>query len=100
MKILNSISLILILVIFNSCSKSTQPSPTPSPILPPVTDSSFTQNGTPFNNVTDPRDASIYQVNMRVFSAAGNWTDQINSGPVSLTTQISLPAYIFMVLKQ
>ncbi len=72
MKILNSISLILILVIFNSCSKSTQPSPTPSPILPPVTDSSFTQNGTPFNNVTDPRDASIYQVNMRVFSAAGN----------------------------
>ena len=72
MKILNSISLILILVIFNSCSKSTQPSPTPTPILPPVTDSSFTQYGTPFNNVTDPRDASIYQVNMRVFSAAGN----------------------------
>jgi glycosidase len=29
-----------------------------------------------------------------------SWTDQINSGSVSLTTQITLPAYSYMVLKQ
>src|SRR4051812_1210607 len=31
------------------------------------------QYGTPFSNVVDRQDASIYQVNMRAFSATGNF---------------------------
>src|SRR5208283_482019 len=36
------------------------------------------QYGTPFQGVPDPRDVSIYQVNMRVFSTTGNFTGVIN----------------------
>ncbi|MBE0650774.1 MAG: alpha-glucosidase C-terminal domain-containing protein [Bacteroidales bacterium] len=36
------------------------------------------QYGTPFNGVPDPRDAVIYQVNMRCFSAAGNFQGVID----------------------
>lgn len=57
-------------LLFSCCSKdSTQPA------LPPVTppETETPQYGTPFNNVTDRRDAVIYQVNTRVFSAQGNF---------------------------
>ena len=47
---------------------------TPPPFVPPVTtDSTPAQYGTPFVNVPDPRDASIYQVNIRAFSQQGNF---------------------------
>ena len=36
------------------------------------------QYGTPFTGVPDPRDASIYQVNMRCFSATRNFQGVIN----------------------
>ena len=38
----------------------------------PVADAPLTQYGTPFANVTDRRDASIYQVNIRAFSVQSN----------------------------
>lgn len=43
------------------------------PVPPPVADSIPVQYGTPFANVSDRPDASIYQVNMRVFSEAGTF---------------------------
>lgn len=36
------------------------------------------QYGTPFNGVPDPRDASIYQVNIRAFSEGGNFQGVTN----------------------
>lgn len=54
-----------------ACSK---PSVTPDPVIPPVVVNPDTvQYGTPFANVPAAQDASIYQVNMRNFSAAGNF---------------------------
>lgn len=44
----------------------------------PVNDIPFTQYGTPFSGVPDPRDAAIYQVNMRVFSATRNFQGVID----------------------
>ena len=54
-----------------ACSK---PAVKPDPVIPPVVVNPDTvQYGTPFANVPAAQDASIYQVNMRNFSAAGNF---------------------------
>lgn len=56
-----------------SCGKNDFTPYTP-PVTPPVTvDSIPAQYGTPFSEVTDRQNAVIYQVNMRAFSAAGNF---------------------------
>lgn len=75
---MNSFLLLLTWLMAASCSKKdTVPAPVVPPIVvvvPPVVISPApVQYGTPFNNVTDRRDASIYQVNMRVFSQQGNF---------------------------
>ncbi len=43
------------------------------PVIPPVTDTTPSQYGTPFGNVPDRQDAVIYQVNMRAFSQQANF---------------------------
>ena len=55
----------LISLAFLSCNKSDTP-------VPAGVSTDSPQYGTPFTNVPENRDASIYQVNMRVFSTAGN----------------------------
>ena len=58
-----------------SCSKHNS---TPVPVTPPdsttttTTDTIPAQYGTPFTSVPDPRDVSIYQVNIRAFSSTHN----------------------------
>lgn len=61
--------LLMVLLFIFSCGKKEMVT-----IAPPLTDSTENeQYGTPFDKVTDPQDAVIYQVNMRVFSDAGNF---------------------------
>ncbi len=55
----------LIVFISLSCNKSDTPAPAGLPADPP-------QFGTPFTNVPSATNATIYQVNIRAFSAAGN----------------------------
>jgi len=76
---MNVLSLVFLLLL--SCSKS--PSVAPAPPSPPDTTTSTTpslpaQYGTPFTGVPDPRDVSIYQVNMRAFSATHDFQGVIN----------------------
>ena len=62
------------LIIF-SCSKKDNPAA-------PVLSNDTPQYGTPFTKVPSPKDAIIYQVNIRAFSAAGNLkevTDRLDS---------------------
>ncbi|MDB5012496.1 MAG: hypothetical protein JWQ25_698 [Daejeonella sp.] len=63
------------------CKKSTPA--VVDPVKPPVVkDSDPAQYGVPFAGVPDRRDVSLYQVNMRVFSSAGNLrgvTDRLDS---------------------
>jgi glycosidase len=56
-----------------SCSKSKTSPPSPPPV-PAVTDSTPAQYGTPFANVPNRQDATIYQVNIRAFSQTGNFS--------------------------
>ncbi|MEP6713685.1 MAG: alpha-amylase family glycosyl hydrolase [Ferruginibacter sp.] len=58
-------SIFLISLAFLSCNKS-------DTHIPAGVSTDPVQYGTPFTKVPDSRDAAIYQVNMRVFSAAGN----------------------------
>ena len=44
-----------------------------TPVTPPITDTIPLQYGTPFGNVPNRDDAVIYQVNIRAFSAQGNF---------------------------
>jgi hypothetical protein len=54
-----------------ACSK---PAVTTDPVDPPVViNPDPAQYGTPFSGVPAAQDASIYQVNMRNFSASGNF---------------------------
>ncbi|MBK8952657.1 MAG: alpha-amylase [Chitinophagaceae bacterium] len=55
--------------LFFACSK---PSGNNGPVTPPVPQEPV-QYGTPFSGVPAAQDATIYQVNMRTFSAAGNF---------------------------
>jgi glycosidase len=66
-----------------ACSKSHSVAPAPAPVTPPDTTTSKTpalpaQYGTPFLGVPDPRDVTIYQVNMRAFSPTHNLQGVIN----------------------
>jgi len=54
-----------------SCGKN-KPSVPDTPPVPVATDSTPAQYGTPFANVPNRGDATIYQVNIRAFSQAGN----------------------------
>jgi len=66
-----------------ACSKSHSVAPTPPPMTPPDTTTSTTpalpaQYGTPFTGVPDPRDVTIYQVNIRAFSSTHDLQGVIN----------------------
>ncbi|WP_423146633.1 alpha-amylase family glycosyl hydrolase [Rubrolithibacter danxiaensis] len=67
----NNVLLLLLLVAFSTygCKKN---EPVPSDNTPVVTGNDPDQYNIPFNNVPDPRDVSIYQVNIRTFSKEGN----------------------------
>ena len=76
MKLKLNFLIIFFALLSASCIKND--SVTPVTVTPPVTppviaDSTPVQYGTPFANVTDRRDAIIYQVNMRAFSSQGNF---------------------------
>ncbi len=67
---------VLILSIFlAACSKPTVPTVAGPPpvVVPPPVEPDPAQFGTPFNNVPDRQDATIYQVNIRPFSQQGNF---------------------------
>jgi len=66
--------LILTIITLLSCSKSHSVPPTPPPVTPPATttDTTPAQYGTPFTGIPDPRDVTIYQVNIRAFSTTHN----------------------------
>ena len=69
-----NLTLILFSWMLGACGKNDTAAPYIPPVIPPVTDTTIAaQYGTPFANVTDPQDAVIYQVNMRVFSQQGNF---------------------------
>ncbi len=69
---LKYVFIICILMSFFSCSKSSsKENPYSPPNTLPLADPP--QYGTPFSNVPSPQDASIYQVNIRSFSAEGNF---------------------------
>jgi glycosidase len=54
----------------SACKKEDNPKP---PVIKPE----YEQYGTPFSEVPDPLDATIYQVNIRCFSSTGNFTGVI-----------------------
>lgn len=62
-------SVFILSLVFLSCSKNELPLP---PDTTPAIGPDPVQYGTAFTKVPDPKDAIIYQVNMRVFSSAGN----------------------------
>lgn len=55
-----------------ACGKKEAPPLPPDPV-PPVVDNTPVQYGVPYAAVPDPVDAVIYQVNLRAFSATGNF---------------------------
>ncbi len=68
--------LLFCIIALLSCSKN-HSAPTPPPTPPDTTKTTATdtipaQYGTPFTGVPDPRDVTIYQVNIRAFSATHN----------------------------
>lgn len=66
---LRTASLLLVAWLWVSCNgKDSFP-----PFVPPPVDSTYIQYGTPFPNVPAREDAIIYQVNIRAFSATGNF---------------------------
>ncbi len=72
--------LLLGVVPFFSCGQDNTPSAPVKPIIQTQPDPA--QYGSPFGSVPDPRNAVIYQVNMRVFSPAGNFagvTERLDS---------------------
>ncbi len=75
---MNLFSFLLILLV--SCSKNNTPPVTPPPNGGDTTviDSTPQQYGTPFTSVPNRDDATIYQVNMRAFSNAGNFQGVIS----------------------
>ena len=89
-----------------SCSKHNS---TPKPVPPPDSTTSTTANttpaqyGTPFTGVPDPRDVTIYQVNIRAFSAThnlqgvSNRLDQIKA--LGVNTIYLMPVYPVGTLK-
>src|SRR5450755_4183735 len=76
MRKMNFIHIVFLLATL-ACNKSggipPDPPAPPPVVVPVVTDAYPAQYGTPFTNVPDPRDVTIYQVNMRAFSATHNF---------------------------
>ncbi|GAB2476199.1 alpha-amylase [Hymenobacter qilianensis] len=70
-KLMRKLAFLCWSVLLLSCSKGTTISPT-VPVLPSVT-ADPAQYGTPFTEVPDAANATVYQVNMRAFSAQGNF---------------------------
>ena len=68
MKKMHYVWMLISLVLFSCSKKDTVPVKPP----PVVTDTLPPQYGTPFTNVPNRQDASVYQVNIRAFSAQGN----------------------------
>ena len=73
----------LALIVLLACSKTHSGPVTPPPVTPPpattvTSDTLPDQYGTPFTGVPDPRDVTIYQVNMRAFSQTHNFQGVIN----------------------
>src|ERR1700729_14102 len=90
-----------------ACSKHSAPSP---PVTPPpdttttvTSDTIAAQYGTPFTGVPDPRDVTIYQVNIRAFSSThnlqgvGSRLDQIKA--LGVNTIYLMPVYPVGTLK-
>jgi glycosidase len=65
---------VIVVCLLLSCKKDTVQTPDPI-VIPPVVvvETDPPQYGTPFNAVPNRQDAIIYQVNMRPFSAQGNF---------------------------
>jgi glycosidase len=71
----------LVCVLLMACSKNHPVStigPAPPPPVVTATDTPVAQYGTPFAGVPDPRDVTIYQVNMRAFSPTHDFQGVIN----------------------
>lgn len=68
-----------------------------------VTEQPVIQYGTPFTGVPDPRDAIIYQVNMRAFSSTRNFQGVINRldsiKALGVNVIYLMPTYLVGVLK-
>jgi glycosidase len=96
---MNLLSLFCLLLL--ACSKHHAATPTPPPA-----DSTTTlpaQYGTPFTGVPDPRDVSIYQVNIRAFSASHDLQGVIarldSIGALGVNVIYLMPVYPVGVLK-
>jgi len=63
-------SVFILSIVLLSCSKTEIPV---NPVTTPALGPDPAQYGTAFTNVPAPKDAVFYQVNMRAFSAAGNF---------------------------
>ena len=89
---------LLTLLLFTSCKDNTDPI-----VKPPDTPTGLVQYGTPFTGVPEREDAIIYQVNMRPFSAKGNFagvTERLDSIKALGTNVIYLmPIYPVGVFK-
>ena len=72
-KMMNKMQVVLLLIVFSiptyGCSKSKSITPAVPPV---VAEKDPAQYGIPYSDVPDRRDVSIYQVNIRSFSAEGN----------------------------
>jgi glycosidase len=99
--------LYMTLCLLLACSKHSAPSP---PVTPPpdttttvTADTIAAQYGTPYTGVPDPRDVSIYQVNIRAFSSTHNLQgvssrlDQIRA--LGVNTIYLMPVYPVGALK-
>ncbi len=100
---MNLLSLFCVLLL--ACSKHHAATPTPPPPPPPA-DSTTTlpaQYGAPFAGVPDPRDVSIYQVNIRAFSASHDLQGVIarldSIGALGVNVIYLMPVYPVGVLK-
>lgn len=71
LKAMKKCTLFFLSFLIFACSKPAVTAIDPPVVIPPVAD--LVQYGTPFNAVPAGTDASIYQVNMRNFSSAGNF---------------------------
>jgi len=71
-KVMNNIAFLLILLNLWSCAKEVQSSPVVKHNQDPE------QYGIPYTGVPDSRDVSIYQINMRCFSATHNFQGVTN----------------------
>jgi glycosidase len=95
------LSALMVCVGLTWSDSSGAPSPLPSP--PPETAGADVQYGTPFPEVPNPKDAVLYQVNIRAFSPAGTFSgvearlDSIKA--LGVNVLYLLPIYPVGVLK-